>query len=161
MSNPVQTIPKTVQKNYRVDLTYINKLFEKKKNPENTLSSSDLELEYDEFLFKKVEKIPIKKIKKRRRRKDYEINKNPEISFLTNDTKLNILGIIEKVKNREFGLGNKKRLVKTIKQANERNEVARILRVSKEKTSEGEGVIKKIEGILTKIENESLRSHQF
>jgi hypothetical protein len=44
-----------------------------------------------------------------------------------------------------------------VKEANEREDLVRILGVSKNKTKEGEQVIRKIEGVLTKIENEALK----
>lgn len=138
--------------NYKVKMKYI-KMMLKQKSTEDEFDSSDLDLDYDEYLFKKTKNPSIRKKKKRRKR--YQLNKNPEISFLSPDTKLHVLNIIKKGKTKEMKILNKKRLLKTAEQAKKTSDIFKILYDSKKHTKEGQRMIKTMEDTLGKIEKEA------
>ena len=139
--------------NYKVKMKYI-KMMLKQKSTEDEFDSSDLELDFEDYMFKKTKNQALRKRKKRR--KKYQLDKNPEIPFLSTDAKIHVLSIIKKAKTKEMKLLNKKRLLKTVEQTKKTSDIFKILYDSKKNTKEGQKVIRNMEQTLQDIEQEAL-----
>lgn len=140
------------KKLYKVKMKYI-KMMLKQKSTEDEFDSSDLELDFEEYLFKKTKNPALRKRKKRR--KKYQMDKNPEIPFLSADAKLHVLSIIKKAKTKEMKILNKKRLLRTADQAKKTSEIFKILYDSKKHTKDGQKAILSMENTLQDIEREA------
>lgn len=140
------------EKLYKVKMKYI-KMMLKQKSTEDEFDSSDLELDFEDYLFKKTKNPALRKRKKRR--KKYQLDKDPEIPFLSTDAKLHVLSIIKKAKTKEMKILNKKRLLKTADQARRTSEIFKILYDSKRHTKDGQNAIRSMESTLQNIEREA------
>lgn len=139
--------------NYKVKMKYI-KMMLKQKSTEDEFDSSDLDLDFEEYIFKKTKNSALRK--RKRRRKKYQMDNDPEIPFLSTDAKLHVLSIIKKAKTKEMKILNKKRLLKTVEQTKRTSDIFKILNCSKKHTKEGQKAIKNMEGTLRNIEKEAL-----